>query len=530
MSNREFAIKYQKIKLTDTEYLLIPESLIEGYSVEDIFYSVDAIKILNLSSLENENYIAANLATIEDILAKYDYAEVEEDFLLKYYFEELKDKLLIATIKDGKVTKKELDINLLRKDNLVHSIEMSQDGPRILLNDVFLNRILSCQTSAEMRHELLKLKDQLNKFSLQNKAYGTTRMLIKDGKIVEMEDNGQVAISNGVASSEAIKKDTPVPTDFSKKGLVKYLKERIYGHDKEIEIIATTISRNLKPNAERNDVESLLVIGPTGTGKTATFEAIGEYYSVPFRVINTPSLVPEGIVGKSIEDYLFSIIQECEGDIKKAERSILLFDEFDKVAKGGLDVKTEIIDELYKFMEGAHITIKKGSNYLNSKMMPFDTGMTSRVYSGVFEDAYKREKSIGFGSSQTRELKFDLDNLFHSTIFNKELFDRIPYKLLFDELKREDKKKAMLSKIGIIYKKRDMLKRLYGVDLTVEDTFIETFLDYIESTGHSMRDLNNLISNIVIEAENVISDEEGKYKSLILTRDTVEDPKNYKLS
>lgn len=523
MNNPEYAIKYSKIKIDDKLYFLLPLNIIEGYQVGSDFYSTE---IYHTFSTNDEMITVDKIITLEDLRTKYDYPEGDPDFLLNYYFEEEKEKIIIVNTNEDKIKKREINKHLLTSSNLVHSFEIVGDEPIISLNNDSLAEILATPDVKQMRQKLLIMKSQLAKFAKQNATYGTTRILVKDGKIIEMLDDGQININLNQTQTSSSEK---LPHDISKKGLVKYLKERIYGHDKELEIIATTLSRNLKPQAIREDIESILVIGPTGSGKTATFEAVASYLNIPFRSINTPSLVPEGIVGKTIEDYINSLIEECHGDVTKAQRSLILFDELDKIAKEDLSVKKEVISELYKFMEGAPLNIKKGSNYLNSKMLTFDTGLTSRVYSGVFEEAYQTPKEIGFNSQTRQAPTFNFANLYNNTVFTKELLDRITYKLLYTELSREDQKKALMSKIGIIYKKQSMLKRLYNVELELESDFIESFLDYIAEDNHSMRDLNNLISQIVMSAENVISDDEGKYSKLILNNESITNPNGYRL-
>ncbi len=529
MENKEFATKYQKVKIGDNTYILIPIEVIEGYSMNDSFYTIDIFETPSVQNIDTADILVDRVVTIEDILRKYDYEDVEESFLIEYYASEEKDRLIIVEVQKGNLIKKTVPLSVFRENSAVHGFEMTQNGPSVYLNETLVNRLLNTFTLPELRKELMRIKDQLAKFKDQNEQYGTTRIVIKDGKIVDMEDNGELKIiPEPKVITQPKTTDTPSQSDFSRKGLLSYLKERIYGHDAELEVIATVIARNLRPEAKKEDVESILIAGPTGSGKTVTFEAVGEYFNVPFRPINTPALVPEGIVGKSIDDFLNSIINECNGDITRAQRSIILFDEFDKISATGLDVKKSVIDELYKFMEGAKITIKKG-NHMNSQLLEFDTGFTTRIYSGVFETAYQRQNPLGFGTARPQNNEFDLENLFNNSAFSKELMDRIQYKLLYEELSREDKKRAMLSKIGILYKKRDMLKRLYGVDLIVEDDFLEAFLDSLTKKDKSMRDVNNLISKMIVYPEGIIADEVGTYRQLILTRDTASNPRQFTL-
>ena len=531
MEEKEFATLYNKVQIAEDVYLLIPQTIIEGYSMGDTFYSKEIHSTPTEESLKKEIPIVDHFISMDELEARYDYEDVEDSFLIEYYAAEEKENIIVVKIVDGKLIKKTMKISDLKKESIVETLQMSQDGPVILLNEDVLNRILRCETISQMRAKLLNLRTKLGKFQEQYDVYGTTRIIVKDGKIQQMEDNGTIAIiDNRPKEAQSVpKKDTAVPTDFSKKGLLAYLKERVYGHDEELDIIATTIARNLNPNATREDIETILVAGPTGTGKTITFETISKYFGVPYRQINTPELVPEGIVGKSLGDILVSLLDETGGDISKAQRSIIQFDEFDKIGSNGLDVKRGVLDELYKFMEGGTISFKKGSNQ-NYRIQTFDTGMATRIYSGVFEGAYRVKNEMGFGSKQHSGIpEFNLDALYNNSSFTKEMFDRIQYKLLYQDLSIEDKKRAILGKYGILQRKREMLKRIYGVDLVTDDTFIEEFIKELKAKGQSMRDVNNIISEMIMNAERIISAEEGTYKTLVLTPETIHDKKNFRL-
>ena len=152
--------------------------------------------------------------------------------------------------------------------------------------------------------------------------------------------------------------------------------------------------------------ESILIPGPTGTGKTATFNCAAQYFNVPFKNINTCNLVPEGIVGTTVEDEFASLIDACGGDISKAEKAIIVFDEFDKLGMDGLDIKSSLVNIFLKVLEGSSFPINRQMKATRI----YNTLMSSKVCLGTFVEAYKKDKSIGFNSSEVEEI-FDKDLL-----------------------------------------------------------------------------------------------------------------------
>ena len=119
--------------------------------------------------------------------------------------------------------------------------------------------------------------------------------------------------------------------------------------------------------------EPILILGPTGTGKTETVKAASAYLNIPFIEINSANLVPEGIKGSSIEDYIYSLIVACNYDLEQAERAIVFFDEFDKIGESDLDIKSAVKEIMLKFFEGTTFLIDKPTDDYN-----FNTAMLKR--------------------------------------------------------------------------------------------------------------------------------------------------------
>ena len=185
----------------------------------------------------------------------------------------------------------------------------------------------------------------------------------------------------------------------------KYLKARVVRNDEVIENIATTIAMNMTATDPR-DVENILSIGSTGSGKSYTFKVIGEYLSIPVEFVDCTQLSAAGYVGDSIEDYLKKVYVASEGNIDLSNRSILILDEFDKLKKSELDMKEAAQDSLLKLVEGHKYDVEIDKNRGTTVRLD-STGMTivgCGAFSEIFEKRENGDKqAIGYKSQSERE-------------------------------------------------------------------------------------------------------------------------------
>ena len=161
------------------------------------------------------------------------------------------------------------------------------------------------------------------------------------------------------------KKEKTFLDDIDSFELETYLKSRIFENDDILEDIATTIAMNYRAK-RKEDVESMLSIGPTGSGKTETYKLIAEYLNVPLTIYDCNLLTSAGYVGKDIDDVLREVVINSGRDLNKAAKSILVFDEIDKIASRGMDVKDLAVQYLLlKVMDGNSYTFQMEKNGKN---------------------------------------------------------------------------------------------------------------------------------------------------------------------
>lgn len=158
------------------------------------------------------------------------------------------------------------------------------------------------------------------------------------------------------------------------------------------------------PDGERSII---FLDGPTGTGKTAITREIAEKSGIPFTSSSATNYSSTGYVGGNITDTLKELYQKANGDLEKAQRGIIVFDEFDKIAysrSGGLEMKKAVQQQLLDFLGGGKYTIDVGNSIFTMEEIEFDTSKLTFICLGALTDlrSQKTEKkqSIGFGSSQ----------------------------------------------------------------------------------------------------------------------------------
>ena len=349
-----------------------------------------------------------------------------------------------------------------------------------------------------------------------------------------------VAICNQVIAEErqrvqptpppapAVERPLPVPHT-----LRANLDDYVIGQNRAKVMLAVAVYnhyKRIRANQTLNDVEigksNVLLIGPTGSGKTLLAQTLAKALDVPFAIADATALTEAGYVGEDVETILLRLIQAADGDIERAKTGILYIDEIDKIARKSdnpsitRDVSGEGVQQaLLKILEGsvAHVPPVPGRKHPQQEFIPFDTSQVLFICGGAFEGIDKiianrvgQNRAIGFSAvggptppppTTTTSTHF-LDQVIPDDLlkygFIPEFIGRIPVIAPLQPLDRDAMRRILTEPKNAVVKQYQRLLAMDDVVLELTDEAIDAVADAAIKSGTGARALRSILEGVLI--------------------------------
>lgn len=395
-----------------------------------------------------------------------------------------------------------------------------------------------CSFCGRLRQEVDKLIEGPNNVYICDECVEICHKIMKDEENLTQEDSmgaKDLVSTEELPSPEAIK---------------NVLDEYVIGQDEAKKVLSVAVYNHYKriKNMDKlDDVEiqksNILLLGPTGCGKTLLAQTLAKILHVPFAIADATTLTEAGYVGEDVENILLRLIQAADYDIKKAEKGIIYIDELDKISRKSenvsitRDVSGEGVQQaLLKIIEGtvANVPPQGGRKHPQQEFLKIDTTNILFICGGAFDGLEKiiesrlDTKTMGFGAKIESKKELDVGKIFSQVQpqdivkfgLIPELIGRLPIITSLNQLSEEALIDIVTKPKNALLKQYKKLFKMDNVELDVDDDALNAIVECAVERKTGARGLRAIMESVMIDAMYEVPSNKDIVKCVI-TKDVV---------